>query len=106
MERSAWTDERLDDLAATLDTNVKLLHAEVRGLRTEMREEIGGLRTEMREELGGLRGEMGGLRQEMHNGFRELRETVAAGQRQIAQIGWALAVTLIGAIVALIVAAL
>lgn len=88
MERSAWTDERLDDLAATLDTNVKLLHEEIRALRVEMREEIGG------------------LRQEMHDGFRELRETIAAGQRQIAQIRWALATTLIAAIVAVIIATL
>ena len=95
MERSAWTDERLNDLAATLDTNIKLLHGEVRGLRTEMHEEIGGLRTEMHDGFRDLRGEI-----------RELRGDFSAWQRQIAQIGWALAAALIAAVVALIVAAL
>ena len=32
MERSAWTDERLNDLAATLDTNVNALREEIHGL--------------------------------------------------------------------------
>jgi predicted phage gp36 major capsid-like protein len=75
MERSAWTDERLDDLAASIDQRFTLLHEEVRALRTEM-----------------------------HDEFRELRGDLSAWQRQIAQIGWALVVALIGAIVALIVA--
>jgi hypothetical protein len=83
MERSAWTDERLDDLAATLDTNVRLLREEVQGLREDMRREVGDLRVD----------------------FRELRADFSAWQRQIAQIGWAFAVALTGAIVALIVAA-
>ena len=82
MERSAWTDERLDDLAATLDTNVRML-----------REEIAGLRTDMQEEFRNVRGDM-----------RALRADLSAWQRQIAQIGWSLVVALIGAIVALIIA--
>ena len=72
MERSAWTDERLDDLAARLNTNISLLREDIRELRVE---------------------------------FRELRVDFSAWQRQIAQIGWAFAVALIGAIVALILAA-
>jgi hypothetical protein len=36
MERSAWTDERLDDLAATLDTNVRMLREEIHGLRADI----------------------------------------------------------------------
>jgi len=77
MERSAWTDERLYDLAATLDTNVRML-----------REEIAGLRTDMQAE------------------FRALRADLSAWQRQIAQIGWALAIALIGTVVALIITVL
>jgi hypothetical protein len=73
IERMAWTDDRLDDLAATLDTNF----------------------SQMRDELHGLRKD-----------FRSLREDLSAGQRQIAQIGWALAGTLIAALVALIIALL
>jgi predicted nucleic acid-binding Zn-ribbon protein len=73
-QRSAWTDERLDDLAANLDTSV-----------AQLREEIHGLRSEMREE------------------FRALRQDFSAMQRQIAQIGWGLAGTLAAALAALII---
>jgi hypothetical protein len=73
MERSAWTDERLDDLAATVDTNFGLLRDDIRGVR---------------DELGALRADL------------------SAWQRQIAQIGWALATALIVALVALLVAVL
>ena len=76
-KRSAWTDERLDDLTATLDTNVNLLREEIRGLREDTRAQIG-----------------------------ELRADLSAWQREIAQIGWALAGALFAAIAALIVAAL
>ena len=75
MERSAWTGERLNNLAATLDMSIKLLREEVHTLREEMRQD-----------------------------FRDLRADLSACQRQIAQIGWALAAALIGAIIALIVA--
>jgi hypothetical protein len=71
MERSAWTDERLDDLAASMDRNFALVRADIGDVRTEI---------------------------------RELRSDLSAWQRQIAQIGWGLAIALIGAIVALIVA--
>jgi hypothetical protein len=69
-ERSAWTDERLDDLAATLDTRLDRLHDEIRELR---------------------------------NDFRAQRAEFSAWQRQIAQIGWGLAGTLIAALVAVII---
>ena len=75
MERSAWTDERLDDLAACFDRTVTLLHEDIRSLRDEM-----------------------------NQGFRELRGDMSALQRQLSQIGWGLVVALIGAIVALVVA--
>jgi hypothetical protein len=37
---------------------------------------------------------------------KSLREDMSASQRQIAQIGWALAVALVGAVAALIIALL
>jgi hypothetical protein len=74
IERSAWPDERIDDLAATLDTNIGQVRDEIQGLRQELRED-----------------------------FNALRAYLSAGQRQIAQIGWALAGTLIAAMVALII---
>jgi hypothetical protein len=73
MARRAWTDERLDDLAATLDTNVNLSREEIHGFREDTRQDFG-----------------------------ELRDGLSAWQRQIAQIGWALAGALIAAIVALV----
>ena len=62
-------------MAATLDTNVNLLREEIHGLREDTRQD-----------------------------FRELRDSLSAWQRQIAQIGWALAGALIAAVVALIIA--
>ena len=88
MERSAWTDERLDDLAAILDTNVRMLREEIAGLRADMHGEFRALRGEMRQD------------------FRDLRGDLSAWQRQIAQIGWALAIALIGTVVALIITVL
>ena len=93
MERSAWTDERLNDLAATLDTSVKWVHDEIRALREDTRQELRGLREEVREDFRDLRQDI-----------RDLRADFSAWQRQIAQIGWALAAALIGAVVAIIIA--
>ena len=51
MERTAWTDERLDDLANRMDAGFARVDANICGLRDELRGDIGGLRTE----IGGLR---------------------------------------------------
>jgi hypothetical protein len=82
VERTAWTDERLDDLVHTLNRNFDLLREEIHGLRSDVREEIHGLRDDM----------------------RSLREDLSASQRQFAQIGWGLVAALIAALVALILA--
>ena len=55
MERSAWTDQRLDSEFGGLRQDVRDLRAE---LRTDMRELESGLRSEMRDLEGGLRGEI------------------------------------------------
>lgn len=36
MERVAWTDERLDDLARRMDAGFARVDADIRGLRAEM----------------------------------------------------------------------
>jgi gas vesicle protein len=77
MERTAWTDERLDDLAQTLDTHVGQVRDEIHGLREDMREE-----------------------------FRHLRSDLAASQRQVALIGWTMVAALVGGVIALVVAVL
>jgi hypothetical protein len=68
MERSAWTDERLDDMVASTNTQIERLWMEIRDLRTEMRE----MRVEMRE--------MGvQLQTEMHAGFQSIRRDMFHG---------------------------
>jgi hypothetical protein len=51
MERVAWTDERLDDLARRMDAGFERIDRELR----ELRSEIAGLRVELRGEIAGLR---------------------------------------------------
>jgi hypothetical protein len=55
VERTAWTDERLDDLANRIDAGFARVDADIRELRMELRAEIGGLRTELLGEIGALR---------------------------------------------------
>lgn len=68
MERAAWTEERLDDLATSMREGFARLDQDFRDLRGE----IASLRTEMREEIGGVRGEIAGVRGEI----AELRQTM------------------------------
>ena len=87
----AWTDERLDDLAAALrpvpeqlarnTEAIERLSDDTREMRTDMRE----MRTDMRE-----------MRADMHAGF-------AALQRQFALTGWMMAFTVIGAVAAVVI---
>jgi hypothetical protein len=65
MERAAWTDERLDDLAdgmrsgfARLDQDIRDLRAEVGSQRTELKGEIQELRQTMLRVGAGLIGSM------------------------------------------------
>ena len=47
MERAAWTDERLDDLAESIRTCFARVDQDMRDLRLEMREGFGELRGEI-----------------------------------------------------------
>jgi class 3 adenylate cyclase len=47
MERGAWTDERLDDLAEAMRSGFERVDRDISDLRTEMRTEFTALRTEM-----------------------------------------------------------
>ena len=78
MDRTTWTDERLDDLASSMDRSFALVHEELRALRGEM--------TGLRVEMTGLRGD------------------VMALHRQLAQIGWALAAGMFGTAAAVVIA--
>lgn len=50
VERSAWTDERLNDLANRMDAGFARVDADIRELRTE----IGGLRLTLLRVGGGI----------------------------------------------------
>jgi hypothetical protein len=59
MERTAWTDERIDDAF------------------TQLRKEMRDMRAEMRDGFRGVREEIRGLRQEMQSEFRDVRADAA-----------------------------
>jgi len=72
MERSTWTDERLDDMVARADSQFELLRGEIGELRGDLRREIGELREEMRGSIGELREEMRGSIGELHAVRRDM----------------------------------
>jgi hypothetical protein len=72
MERAAWTDERLDDLADAMRSGFDRLDGDLRDVRIELREQIGGVRAE----IGGVRGEIGDLREEMREEIGGLRGAI------------------------------
>ncbi|MGH2957338.1 MAG: hypothetical protein ACRDL6_10125 [Solirubrobacterales bacterium] len=71
MEREAWTDERLDDLAAGMRTGFARVDNDIRDVRGE----ISGLRIEVREGFRDLGGEISELRTE----FRTVMFRVGGG---------------------------
>jgi hypothetical protein len=89
---AAWTDERLDDLAASL-----------RPLPAQMARNTEAI-DRLTEETRSIRADMLAMRGEFRSEFSALRGNLSASQRQIAQIGWALSAALVGVLIALIVA--
>jgi hypothetical protein len=51
VERTAWTDERLDDLARRMDAGFERVDGDIRELRAEVR----GMRTELGGQIDALR---------------------------------------------------
>jgi hypothetical protein len=82
MERTAWTDERLDDMSKRMDAGFARVDTDIR----ELRGDVAAFRSEIRAEL---RSEIGGLRMEMSKEFGALRTTMS-------RFGGGLIVTLIG----------
>ena len=93
MERSTWTDERLDDKMQGIDHTFELMRDELSGLRTDVRDELRGMRTEMRE-----------LRQDLTSEMTGLRSDFNALQRQLIQVGFTLVGVLVAAMTALTIA--
>jgi hypothetical protein len=79
VERLFWTDERLDDVIARIDGRFDRIEDRMERGFSEIRHEM--------SELG-----------------RELRGEIAAGSRQLTQIGWALVGILIVQLIAAVVA--
>jgi hypothetical protein len=86
----SWTDERLDDFAASL----RPLPAEIASLRVEMAS-IRGDRASMRAELAHLAQRVDSNTEEI----RLLRQDVSALQRQLAQIGWGYGFVLLAGVI-------
>ena len=58
MERAAWTDERLDDLARRVDAGFERVDRDIRDLRVELSGQIEGLRQTILRVGGGMLGGM------------------------------------------------
>jgi hypothetical protein len=54
MERSTWTDERLDDLAQRVDRDIRELRSDMNAGFADMRGEINGLRSLILRMSGGI----------------------------------------------------
>jgi len=77
-----WTGDRIDDLAANTERSFEQLRRDLREFRDENREEHSAMREEYRAEHLSLRAD-----------FSAMRSDLSAWQRQITQIGWAMAGT-------------
>jgi hypothetical protein len=75
MESSAWTNERLDDLAESMRAGFARVDQDVRDLRTGMRDDLMQVRGEMRDGFNELRGGINDLRLE----FRTVMFRVGGG---------------------------
>jgi hypothetical protein len=93
--RQNWTDDRMDDLAAQVDTGFAQAHVDLGSTREELRREIKAQGKE-------LRGEIKDLGQELRGEMQALTAIVAAGQRTMLQICGGLCVALIAAMATLI----
>ena len=120
MERAAWTDERLDDLAegmrsgfTRLDNDLRGVRSEIASLRDEMGDELRSFREEIRVEFGAvreeMRGEFGAIRGEITEvgiGLRGeisgLRGEIDGLRRVMLSVGGGIIVGLLGVIAAIL----
>jgi phage host-nuclease inhibitor protein Gam len=104
--REAWTDERLDDLTNRMDRGFDRVDADIRELRSEMREEFTAVRTEMKDEFALVRGEMnqqvGSLREETVALWGEVNTRLDGIQQTMIRFNGALLVSLVALILAVL----
>jgi hypothetical protein len=84
MERAAWTDERLDDLAEAMRTGFDRVHQDLRDLRGD----VTAVRSEGRDDIATLR-------TEIHSGFDRLNS-------KMDRFGGGIIIALIGVIAAIL----
>jgi hypothetical protein len=89
VERAAWTDERLDDLARRVDAGFERVDADIRDLRTEVREQGAQIRSEIKTEAGLVCGKVGSIRTDLGAEIGLLRGSMirVGGGMLIAQLG-------------------
>ena len=100
MVREAWTDERLDDLKASVDAGFGEMRHEFRAVRDLLqlrREQERPDRGEFRSEFQAVRGEIQGVReglsgeiQGVRGEIQGVRDEVAALNRSFQQLTWGL----------------
>ena len=86
MERTAWTDERIDDAFTQLREELRDMRAEMREGFRDLREEIRGTRSELRGEIGGVREEIRGTRSELRGEIGDVRADNRSIRGEIAQL--------------------
>ena len=91
MERAAWTDERLDDLAEAMRSGFERLDRDMRDLRVELR-----------DGLGGVRSEIGSVRTELGAEIGSVRAEIEALKTTLIRLGGAGIVTLLGVLAAVL----
>jgi hypothetical protein len=84
VERTRWTDERIDDMVLRLEGGLADVREEIRALRQENREDSRSTRDDI----------------------RSIREDLSAFQRQVAQIGWGLVGALLVALLTLLISSI
>jgi hypothetical protein len=128
MERAAWTDERLDDLSKRMVDGFARVDADLRELRTDLREQFGELRADLRSEIGGVRAdlsneiggvrrdlsneiggvrrdlstEIGGVRGDLSNEIGGVPDEIAALRLTMLRVGGGMMVTMLGVLVAVL----
>jgi hypothetical protein len=82
MERGAWTEERLDDLAGEMRRGFDRVDRDIRDTRTDLHAEIAATRTDLTTQIDGLRQTMlrigGGMIAGMSVGFLSVLAAILA----------------------------
>lgn len=99
--RERWTDDRMDDLNAKVDTLRGEMKAEFADVRTEMRTEFKAVRREMKTEFSAVRAEMKIEHDRAEDRAEAMMDRLLSIQRQMLLFSTVAIGALIGVIAAL-----